>query len=172
MPGAVKGNCVIRVKHARFMLTVWAFVALHGKTRMDRDTILLTPGPLTTSRGVKLAMLADWGSWDQELRAVTADIRKRQRVVMNNLENVPYDALVFWAAFVSVLAQSIAGGGQQEALALNVLLPVYSASRVAFTVFYVRGMQPFRTISFVVGMCSVVSAAGVLLASAAKAYAL
>ena len=101
-----------------------------------------------------------------------ADIRKRQRVVMNNLENVPYDALVFWAAFVSVLAQSIAGGGQQEALALNVLLPVYSASRVAFTVFYVRGMQPFRTISFVVGMCSVVSAAGVLLASAAKAYAL
>ncbi|MDP4823973.1 MAG: 2-aminoethylphosphonate--pyruvate transaminase [Aestuariivirgaceae bacterium] len=38
---------------------------------------LLTPGPLTTSRGVKLAMLADWGSWDQELRDVTADIRRR-----------------------------------------------------------------------------------------------
>ena len=30
---------------------------------------LLTPGPLTTSRGVKLAMLADWGSRDVEFRA-------------------------------------------------------------------------------------------------------
>jgi 2-aminoethylphosphonate-pyruvate transaminase len=37
---------------------------------------LLTPGPLTTSRGVKLAMLADWGSRDVEFRAVVADIRK------------------------------------------------------------------------------------------------
>ena len=38
---------------------------------------LLTPGPLTTSRTVKLAMLADWGSRDIEFRGVVADIRKR-----------------------------------------------------------------------------------------------
>jgi len=38
---------------------------------------LLTPGPLTTSRGVKFAMLADWGSWDQELKFIVADIRRR-----------------------------------------------------------------------------------------------
>jgi len=38
---------------------------------------LLTPGPLTTSRTVKFAMLADWGSWDQELKFVVADIRRR-----------------------------------------------------------------------------------------------
>jgi 2-aminoethylphosphonate-pyruvate transaminase len=38
---------------------------------------LLTPGPLTTSRGVKFAMLADWGSWDQELKFVVSDIRRR-----------------------------------------------------------------------------------------------
>ena len=37
---------------------------------------LLTPGPLTTSRGVKLAMLADWGSRDIEFRNVIADIRR------------------------------------------------------------------------------------------------
>lgn len=37
---------------------------------------LLTPGPLTTSRNVKAAMLADWGSRDVEFRRLVADIRK------------------------------------------------------------------------------------------------
>jgi len=37
---------------------------------------LLTPGPLTTSRTVKAAMLADWGSRDIEFRKVVSDIRR------------------------------------------------------------------------------------------------
>ena len=37
---------------------------------------LLTPGPLTTSRSVKAAMLADWGSRDIEFRRVVAEIRE------------------------------------------------------------------------------------------------
>ena len=42
---------------------------------MDRDKILLTPGPLTTTRRTKLAMLRDWGSWDNEFNDVTAKLR-------------------------------------------------------------------------------------------------
>ena len=42
---------------------------------MDRDKILLTPGPLTTTLRTKLAMLRDWGSWDADFNAVTARIR-------------------------------------------------------------------------------------------------
>ncbi len=42
---------------------------------MDRDKILLTPGPLTTSLRTKLAMLRDWGSWDSDFNAVTAQLR-------------------------------------------------------------------------------------------------
>ena len=42
---------------------------------MDRDKILLTPGPLTTSLRTKLAMLRDWGSWDADFNAVTARLR-------------------------------------------------------------------------------------------------
>ncbi|MFW6076602.1 MAG: 2-aminoethylphosphonate--pyruvate transaminase [Hyphomicrobiales bacterium] len=38
---------------------------------------LLTPGPLTTSRTVKHAMLADWGSRDIEFRYLVGDIRQR-----------------------------------------------------------------------------------------------
>jgi 2-aminoethylphosphonate-pyruvate transaminase len=44
---------------------------------MDRDPILLTPGPLTTTLRTKLAMLRDWGSWDASFNAVTAELRKR-----------------------------------------------------------------------------------------------
>ena len=43
---------------------------------MDRDKILLTPGPLTTTLRTKLAMLRDWGSWDAEFNAVTARMRR------------------------------------------------------------------------------------------------
>jgi 2-aminoethylphosphonate-pyruvate transaminase len=42
---------------------------------MDRDRILLTPGPLTTTLRTKLAMLRDWGSWDGDFNAVTAGLR-------------------------------------------------------------------------------------------------
>lgn len=36
---------------------------------------LLTPGPLTTSFAVKAAMLRDWGSWDDDFRAMTRRLR-------------------------------------------------------------------------------------------------
>ncbi len=42
---------------------------------MDRDPILLTPGPLTTTLRTKLAMLRDWGSWDSDFNQVTARVR-------------------------------------------------------------------------------------------------
>lgn len=52
-----------------------------AKTKLETprlgEPFLLTPGPLTTSYDVKKAMLRDWGSWDDEFRAMTADMRKR-----------------------------------------------------------------------------------------------
>ena len=49
------------------------------KTGLERprqgEPYLLTPGPLTTSYDVKAAMLRDWGSWDGDFRAMTAEMR-------------------------------------------------------------------------------------------------
>ncbi len=45
--------------------------------RRPRVPYLLTPGPLTTSDAVKRAMLRDWGSWDSDFRAMTAELRSR-----------------------------------------------------------------------------------------------
>ncbi|MCK8484238.1 2-aminoethylphosphonate--pyruvate transaminase [Aliiroseovarius sp. S2029] len=41
------------------------------------EPYLLTPGPLTTSYAVKEAMLRDWGSWDDDFRAMTREMRQR-----------------------------------------------------------------------------------------------
>ncbi len=43
----------------------------------DRDPILLTPGPLTTTLATKAAMLRDWGSWDTAFNEVTARVRAK-----------------------------------------------------------------------------------------------
>src|ERR1043165_313043 len=46
-------------------------------SNFSRDPILLTPGPLTTSLATKMAMLRDWGSWDSNFNAVTAEVRQK-----------------------------------------------------------------------------------------------
>ncbi|TMH35532.1 MAG: 2-aminoethylphosphonate--pyruvate transaminase [Betaproteobacteria bacterium] len=52
-------------------------------SHFDRDPILLTPGPLTTSLATKTAMLRDWGSWDSHFNAVTARVRERLTAIIN-----------------------------------------------------------------------------------------
>ncbi|QGZ61478.1 2-aminoethylphosphonate--pyruvate transaminase [Paraburkholderia acidisoli] len=40
------------------------------------EPYLLTPGPLTTAVSTKAAMQRDWGSWDADFRAMTAQLRR------------------------------------------------------------------------------------------------
>jgi 2-aminoethylphosphonate-pyruvate transaminase len=56
-------------------------------SNVDRDPILLTPGPLTTSLATKTAMLRDWGSWDASFNAVTARVRDRLTAIINGRES-------------------------------------------------------------------------------------
>ncbi len=46
------------------------------KTKMQKDKILFTPGPLTTSQTVKQAMMRDLGSRDSEFIAIVREIRR------------------------------------------------------------------------------------------------
>ena len=50
---------------------------------MQRDAILLTPGPLTTTERTKRAMLRDWGSWDSSFIAMTAEIRTKLLAIVH-----------------------------------------------------------------------------------------
>src|SRR5262245_32009497 len=51
--------------------------ACSGGPMMRRDPFLLTPGPLTTSRATKEAMLHDWGSRDAAFIEMNARVRDR-----------------------------------------------------------------------------------------------
>jgi len=50
---------------------------------MERDLILLTPGPLTTTDRTKRAMLRDWGSWDTAFIALTAELRRQLLAIVH-----------------------------------------------------------------------------------------
>jgi len=54
-----------------------AKTASNRAAKTGNNDFLLTPGPLTTSLGVKEAMLRDWGSRDPAFIELNADIRRR-----------------------------------------------------------------------------------------------
>lgn len=56
------------------------------------EPYLLTPGPLTTSYPVKEAMLCDWGSWDDDFRAMTRRIRDELLFMIED-ERQEYDCV-------------------------------------------------------------------------------
>ncbi|MEO3428606.1 2-aminoethylphosphonate--pyruvate transaminase [Pelagibius sp. CAU 1746] len=56
------------------------------------EPYLLTPGPLTTSASVKRCMLKDWGSWDGDFRAMTAELRRRLLDIAGDTEGA-YDCV-------------------------------------------------------------------------------
>ena len=43
----------------------------------DNPYILLTPGPLSTTKSVKAAMLRDWCTWDNEYKDLVQDLRSK-----------------------------------------------------------------------------------------------
>ncbi|WP_245628615.1 2-aminoethylphosphonate--pyruvate transaminase [Salidesulfovibrio brasiliensis] len=46
-------------------------------TLPDNPYVLLTPGPLSTSKGVKAVMLRDWCTWDDDYNGIVQQIRAR-----------------------------------------------------------------------------------------------
>lgn len=51
---------------------------------IDPEPLLLTPGPLTTSRSVRKAMLREHGTWDSDYHALVNRIRRRLLALVGN----------------------------------------------------------------------------------------
>jgi 2-aminoethylphosphonate-pyruvate transaminase len=58
------------------------------------DLLLFTPGPLTTSKTVKQAMLRDVGTWDREFSAVVANVRRSLLAVAGLSQQQGYEAVL------------------------------------------------------------------------------
>jgi len=43
----------------------------------DNPYLLLTPGPLSTTKTVKAAMLRDWCTWDDDYKVIVQEVRDK-----------------------------------------------------------------------------------------------
>jgi 2-aminoethylphosphonate-pyruvate transaminase len=59
-----------------------------------RDLLLFTPGPLTTSKTVKQAMLRDVGTWDREFSDVVAGVRHSLLAIAGVSKEQGYEAVL------------------------------------------------------------------------------
>jgi len=73
---------------------------------MDRNYLLLTPGPLSTTSTVKEAMMRDWCTWDDDCKGIVQDIRGR----LLSLAQADVDA------YTAVLVQGSGTFGVEAAL--------------------------------------------------------
>lgn len=54
---------------------------------IDRDPLLLTPGPLTTTLRTRQAMLHDWGSWDTAFNRITGEVCRQLVGIVHGAES-------------------------------------------------------------------------------------
>lgn len=80
-----------------------------------KDKLLLTPGPLMTSRTIKQAMLRDLGSRDFEFIGIVQDIRRRL-LRLGGVEESGYEAILMQGsgtyALESVIASTVPADGK------------------------------------------------------------
>lgn len=76
--------------------------------QLRRPYLLLTPGPLTTSNGVRMAMLKDWCTWDKDYNDIVQDIRARLVKLAVSSEN--------YNKYTSVLMQGSGSFGVESVI--------------------------------------------------------
>jgi uncharacterized MAPEG superfamily protein len=102
----------------------------------------------------------------QNLPDASEDTKKRRwRQAANDTENIPWNMVVFWAAFFvqNLLNFSfLQNDGKNGTRALTALIIIYTCARCMFTICYLMALQPFRSITFFMGALATWVAAAIL----------
>jgi len=96
-----------------------------GVFQIGSEPHLLTPGPLTTAPSTKAAMLKDWGSWDGEFKAVTAEIRSRLVAMCNGGDD--YDCVLMQGSGTFSVEAALASFIPKDGKALILMNGAYGA---------------------------------------------
>lgn len=103
---------------------------------------------------------------------ISDDIKKRRyRQAANDVENIPWNLMVFWAAFImqNYLNFSIKQtDGRDGTRALTALIILYTFFRILYTGCYLFALQPFRSIFFLLGVLCTLMASAILMYAASK----
>ena len=92
--------------------------------------------------------------------------QRNKGVSANDLENIPLQVAIFWAAFLVQQYANASGLGKKETVALTVLFVVYTGMRFVHSICYYFALQPFRSISFMLSQFCQFGAGCILIASA------
>lgn len=98
------------------------------------EPYLLTPGPLTTAYSVKEAMLRDWGSWDGDFRAMTAQLRTDLLDLIGDTDNA-FDCVPIQGSGTFVVEAMLASFLPRESKTLVLVNGAYG-NRIAETLKY------------------------------------
>ena len=99
---------------------------------------------------------------------VPEDIKRRTRAFLNDVENIPLHMAILWGAFIVQNYCNASGYGDHETSALIVLIITYSGARLMHTTSYLLALQPFRSISYMIGQGAILATCGVMISSAFK----
>lgn len=113
---------------------------LSGCPERQNDYILLTPGPLSTSRQVKESMLRDWCTWDDEYKNLVQEIRRKLVGLSGNPEK--YTAVLMQGSGTfsveSVITSAVPRGGKLLVIANGAygqrIAHIASRTEIPFTV--------------------------------------
>ncbi|MBL4667135.1 MAG: 2-aminoethylphosphonate--pyruvate transaminase [Sneathiella sp.] len=114
--------------------SVMEYSTSQGVFEIGSEPYLLTPGPLTTAPSTKAAMLKDWGSWDEEFKAVTAEIRTRLVAMCNGGDE--YDCVLMQGSGTFSVEAALASFIPKDGKALILMNGAYGA-RSAKTLDYI-----------------------------------
>ena len=107
---------------------------------------------------------------DEKLMKITVpeDMKRRERIFANDMENIPFDMVIFWGALLIQIYAITSGRANSETIALICFIAIYTACRVLFTIFYIFALQPYRSLAWGLGRLSVLGAAFVMVSSSFK----
>ena len=88
---------------------------MNAQIELDNPYILLTPGPLSTSKNVRRVMQRDWCTWDKEYNDLVEEIRQRL-VALATQQTEDYSAVLMQGSgsfsVEAVLGSAIAPTGK------------------------------------------------------------
>ena len=111
------------------------YTTSQGVFHVGEEPYLLTPGPLTTAASTKAAMLKDWGSWDDDFKAVSAEIRRRLIDMCNGGDS--YDCVLMQGSGTFSVEAALASFIPKDGKALVLMNGAYGG-RSAKTLAYIR----------------------------------
>eukprot|EP00300_Choanocystis_sp_HF-7_P036700 c52586_g1_i1.p1 GENE.c52586_g1_i1~~c52586_g1_i1.p1 ORF type:complete len:160 (+),score=36.96 c52586_g1_i1:44-481(+) len=80
-------------------------------------------------------------------KQATEEVERWNRIVMNDLENIPMGLIIIWASTLTA----------ENATAHLILCITFCVGRYLHTVSYALGLQPWRSLSYFLGLLSVIA---------------